>query len=107
VCVLVLGQPGAGKSSCLGHFRSVKSSSEPNADAACCAHTLRVLGRAGGVRKLVAVDFRSAGESGAEEERRRARFFGFAQGVLWLLDASQPAKLQEVQDVLDRRVRGG
>ena len=106
MCVLVLGQPGAGKSSCLGHFTQ-SHDPEPNADAACCAQTLRVLSRGGGVRKLVAVDFRAAGESGAEEERRRACFFRFAQGVLWLLDASQPARLQEAQDMLDRRVRGG
>ena len=112
MCVLVLGLPHSGQSSCIAHF--VGASAHPTQEVVdtpggpqCEAHTLRVTTRSGVLRKLVALDFGEAAADEVAAQRQWQEFFAVAQAVLWVVDAAQPERLQHVQDALDRCVGGG
>ena len=105
MCVLVLGLPHAGQSSCIAHFGGAAHTTQEvdtPGGPQCQAHTLRVQTRGGQLRKLVALDFgETTGEEAAAQLQWQA-FFGVAQAVMWVVDARQTDRLQHVQDALDR-----
>ena len=111
VCVLVLGLPHAGQSSCITHFGGASAHTtqevvDTPGGPKCEAHTLRVTTRSGVLRKLVALDFGEAAADEVAAQLQWQEFFAVAQAVLWVVDAAQPERLQHVQDALDRCVGG-